>query len=412
MILKTSRMGVSSRIRYRFFDPDTGERVPAINTKTGAEVWGGEWHNNMITDTGLDAFAQATTQNMRHYLSLLAGIPEIKESSDGVQASQSGTTVTADGNAFEGNDVGRTIVWADGSSARITAVLTPTTAEVDLAQSVPGQVFEIWHTDISMVTPLAYGGSGGLEDRENTYDDDYWITNRFLWRQVELSENMNLNAVSMGDDNSGTRANVIELIRDASGNPITVSLLAGKAVRVDHMLTIRFPRAPKRVDVHIDEYDAGNQFVGRTTLEADLWHKPSSFSDTALERMWPVVLPSSMNISTGSGNGGSRLLAQTQYVPGETGSSYGVAYAPPTSSSMSYERAPYTPGTRRRVGTLTAAAAYANGPVHGVLFRNQATGSAEDLVIQFADNEFFTKESTHTLAFGYELSWDRDYAVG
>ena len=150
MIGKTAQMSVSSRARITFVDMETGERVPAINAETGEEVWGGDWHPNMITDAGLDRIAGVPSPTrLIDEITLSGSMPEIKERSGSITASQSGATVTASAAFFQAADVGRAIVWDDGSNARITSFVSATEVQVDVTQVVPEQPFERWHVEIS-----------------------------------------------------------------------------------------------------------------------------------------------------------------------------------------------------------------------------------------------------------------------
>lgn len=414
MIGKTAPMSMSSRARVTFLDAATGERVPAINAETGEEFWGGEWHPNMITDAGLDHMAvRDFIQNGQgtNRLTLTNDLPEIKESSGATVAEQTGTTVTASAPFFSAADVGRAIVWADGSNARIVSYISQTSVQTDKTQSVPAQVFERWHVDISSLPGPLRWGTTGSEGAAGSWDDDHYIITATSWRQVELSTNMNINGFGLGASDT-TDASIIENLRDSSGNPITVSLLAGKAVRVDHVLEFRFPRAAATVQVSIDEYDAANQLVGTTTHEADLWLAPQSLSDGNIQGAFRAINPSSFNIVTSTSNINfvARFLGSRPFTPGEISS--GTPSYTPSANSLSDHFGSYTPGARRRTKALTAAAAYANGDVYGVLFRSSRTSQFGALILQFREGEQLVKESSHTLTLGFEISWDRDYTIG
>lgn len=412
MIGKTAQMSVSSRARITFIDMETGERVPAINAETGEEVWGGDWHPNMITDAGLDRIAGVPSPTrLIDEITLSGSMPEIKERSGSITASQSGATVTASAAFFQAADVGRAIVWDDGSNARITSFTSATEVQVDVTQVVPEQPFERWHVEISAVPGFVQRGNTGASEVIADYDDDHWIFRIVSWRQVELSAASNVNGFGLGPNQQWGRvdAAIIECIRDASGNPITVSLLAGKAVRVDHELTMRYPRASKQVTVQIDEYDAGNQLIGTSEHVADLWGAPSNLTNLFGDALLSVLWPGNLNINSTTVGYASRFLASRFFTPGDL-TSGNPNYAP-NSSQQAFALSDYTARSRRRTKTMTAAAAHANGNVHGAMFRNGSSSSIAALVLQFQEGEAMVKESSHTLTLGFEVSWDRDYTV-
>lgn len=67
----------------------------------------------------------------------------------GLTASQSTTTVTANGDVFESDDVGATIRFADGTTASITGYTSATQVTVTPSQTVSSQSFSLYRTDQS-----------------------------------------------------------------------------------------------------------------------------------------------------------------------------------------------------------------------------------------------------------------------
>lgn len=421
MIFKAPPISMSSRVRYTFHDPQTGERIPAINTETGEEVWGGEWHNNMITDRGLDdfAFLNASGTADRRYLSLSQSLTEIKEPSGAITAEQSGDTVTASAAFFTANDVGRAIVWADTSNARITAYNSPTSVTVDKAQTVPAQTFERWHVDLA-VLPGAVDPSNDTPESPSTeswFDGGYAYHMSRVSRVATLSQNRNITGFGLGPDTGGT-TQVIECFRDASGNPIAISMLAGKAVRVDSEYIRRVSLAPKQTPLTIHEYDAANQLIDTHIIDADFWiRSPTHTEPSHAQNAISLATPSTSFTSTNLG-----LLSHAPYVPGDPGTTTqdnllesGSTQGNPPSEGSSGHIGAYTPGRRARTYEVELGAARQVGIAHGWAFRsnwagaNTSTQSA--FILQFRDGATFEKADTHTLRLGWEVSWDRDYTV-
>lgn len=442
MIAKTAESKLGSRARVTFWDPKTGERVPATNAETGEEVWGGEWHANMITDAGLDIMgSRGTSTNvnigspqfhdpnffMTHRLTISSAMPNVKEQSGAVTAEQSGTLVTASAAFFEAEDVGRAIVWADGSNARITAYNSATSVTVDKTQTVAAQVFERWRTDISSVpSPIGFSTTGGYDGFTFNHDEDNVYFIRRGWRQYELVNNANVTGFAMGQQ-SPNDCIIVENIRDPSGNPITVSILAGKAIRVDHEMRWRVARANRVLTLHVDEYDAADQLIGSESYEVDFWPYVQGLRTVSAQWLAVVINPTQTGVSTSGSSAagavataqgwGTRFLSNRDATPGDIESFAGPTDTIPTSSGMmGLVTSEYVPGERRKTRLMVGAANYGNGDVYGIRFANgtQTTGADPEagFMMQLREGEGpIVKEPTHTLAFGYELSWDRDYTI-
>lgn len=413
MIIVPQKMQLGSRARVTFYDEDGVTRVPA-SLPDGSEFWGGYWHPNMITDAGLDLYADqeggfgygANTvedrRALRYRLALDTGLPEIKDKSVnlGVQASQSGTTVTATGAFFSGGDVGKAVVFADGSSGRITSFTSATAVEVDTSQSVAQQDFERWHVDIlSLVDPVnqstSNGGFDGSADIAVTQDD--WVRVRATENVVcTLGANRTITGYGFRYANSGPYA-IVERFRDANGNPISISLLAGKQVRVEHEMITWFDARPQPTTLNIDEYDAADQYVRTVSLPVTLATQVpggtggasalGALVDPYQNRLWRV------------GRFSARPL-----VPAVTDPWVG---APSLQYDVTNASGQYVAGSRKKVIGARLTAAQLNGTYEA--FSLQRSIYNLGFVIVFDSGYSFTKASTHQLFFGLEYQWDRMY---
>lgn len=420
------QMGVGGQYRVTFWDVKTGRREPVV-LEDGSEFWGGDWHPNLITDVGLDLFATTVwygpnnpgtgTDPFRRRLTLSGSLPEVKEASGAIEASQSGTTVTATASFFTPDDVGRAIVWADSSNARIVSFTSGTSVEVDKTQSVSQQSFERWHVELQTlpgVVATADTTPPDRWDREWLVEGDFAVV-RYRYSVIcELDDAANVNGIGLGP-NDGPNVVIVENIRDASGNAITVPMLAGKAVRVDSILEVRVSRLPWVVDYQIDEYDAGNQLVGTRLIEADAWMNLGSTSGGSSIGAFPGAAGSAIRVATPSYNNLSGfLLNGPPLVPGEISGDI-RSYGENTSGTAVV--APYVAGTRKRVREFIIDAASQNRVATAMAISwstvvNSSLGlGGAQLMVQFRDNETFEKENTHTLRIGVESSWDRDYTV-
>lgn len=431
MRVELPRVGVGGRYRVTFWDVETGEREPVL-LGDGSEFWGGDWHSNLITDVGLDEFAVASwygpntlssgNESFRNRLTLSGDLPEVKEPSGEVQASQSGTTVTATSAFFTADDVGRAIVWADGSNARITDFVSSTSVVVDKDQVVAQQVFERWHVELQTLPGVVADSNDtppDPADRSIYRDGDYAVHEYRRSIICEVDAAVNVNGFGIGPSN-GPNVVIVENIRDANGNPITVSLLAGKAVRVDSVLEVRVSLLPWVMNYQIDEYDAGNQLINTRTIEADVWLNvaqnsggSSQFSN-ALGRALQLASPAPDDVTL-LGARGAFVLNGPPLVPGEPSGSI-TSYA--SNSSGTTVLSAYVVGSRRRVREFIIDAGSQNQEGTAIAFATSSGttfglgSNAAQLMIQFRNGETFTKENTHTLRVGIESTWDRDYTIG
>lgn len=423
MEIRTPPVKATSETRVTFWDPETGQRIAVRNAVTGRMEWGGTWHPNMITDVGLDmietASLTATQANLnpsRGTLTLSGSMTEIKEPSGAVTAQQAGTTVTASAPFFSAGDVGRAIVWADGSNARITAYVSATEVSVDKDQAVADQPFERWHVNISSVPGMVQwqrgDDPGGFTGLTYTYDSNYWLFHARMARIITLTADRNVSGFGLGETNRGSDAMIIDCIRDGSGAPITISALAGKAIRVDSTVTLRWPRAPQQVQFIMDEYDAANQLIDTHEFAADFWLSPRSLSTDHVRDMINRLLPSVTST-------GGRLYTfnAAGLTPGQVeGVPHGDDRNGPSTTAGNVSQVPaYVAGSREKTYNTVMAAANGNGQVRVL---SDCPGSnlnpltnALTWTIQLRDNAHFMKEPTHTLRAGIVLSWDRDYTV-
>lgn len=244
MIIPTPRQRLSCMARFTFLDEEN-KPIPAID-QHGNEVWGADWQPNMITDAGLDLLTEATAMatagnqaSLRRYLALDTASSEIKDKSGPITAAQSGNVITASAAFFVAADVGRAIVFADGANARITGFTSDTEITVDKSQAVPAQTFERWHVERTSLSNAMFESNddGGFGNPPGTvqFTASDLVVRTPVTRVCTLTSSQNLTGYGFTPTSGGTIA-VMELFRDAQGNPITLSLTAGKKVRVDHEL--------------------------------------------------------------------------------------------------------------------------------------------------------------------------------
>lgn len=413
MILKPPPLGVGSAARVTFWD-ENGNRVPAY-TPDGQEIWGGEWHPNMITDAGLDGLAARNNlsgDGIRTYLRLDTGMPEIKDKSGGITASQSGNTITASAAFFGASDVGRAIVFEDSSNARITAFVSATEVTVDKSQTVPAQEFERWHVERSSLVNgiLPSNSTGGFSSVvDDAVTDTDFLAARTVTRICTFVSAENVTGYGFSQTNNDA-ITIMDRFRGPAGEPITLSMLAGKSIRVDHTLQLRISHTPTVHTVQIDQYDAANNLVDSTPTEVDAWAFLQQASGTPLNLIRNWVAPNfALDSNTASGSG---LLSDAEQVMSPRGSPATVISDKPMEVTSPFVKSEYVGGSRRRTLSIVHIEAHSNGVAYGWAVGRTNTngvGVFEGFAFKFRDGFSLVKDANHTLRVGYEISWDRDY---
>lgn len=207
-----------------------------------------------------------------------------------------------------------------------------------------------------------------------------------------------------------------ELFRDGGGSPVTISLLNGKTVKVDHTLTIELPApaAGNAVTIDVEEYDAGNNLIATTPY--DVVHggsAPSATSSFVLGSQWTT--------------GGGVFLAWNPYFSGGSFVRFAVAktYSRTPSTWASTDTEPignttaavatfsgeaYVAGSHQRIYRATFPAGAGNAAWYG--FGRTSTYSNDQYRrrgwhVMFVDPVSYTKASTDTLRAGFVSSWAR-----
>lgn len=244
--------------------------------------------------------------------------------------------------------------------------------------------------------------SGSFGDGANTYElddtEDVWRCTSLVRRVVTMTADRNLTEFGLSPSAS-LDIGVRELLRDGSNNPITVSLLTGKSLRVDHSLIVELP-APEAgipVTVNIEEYDAANNL--ENTISQDLIHgghiRGSTFDATKAVNMFHVWNPKS-NV-TG-------IIAYSGAWPYQRieGTFFG------SQISVTGVLQPYTPGTHQLIKRWVVPEGRFNFAWTAVRVQPAQNASQDGgWVIVFSAPASYTKVNTDTLRIGLVSSWAR-----
>jgi hypothetical protein len=114
-----------------------GRMQAHVVSATGKVIKTLPWQDNLILDQGMDYYGSNTWANLMNFCVAGTGTTPTRDILDGT-AAQSGTTVTLSGSSYvlTSGDIGKWFGWADGSQAKITAIISDTQATVAQSQTV------------------------------------------------------------------------------------------------------------------------------------------------------------------------------------------------------------------------------------------------------------------------------------
>lgn len=403
---------LGSRVRFSFLD-EHDLPCAAINPENGEEVWGGWWYPNLLTDGALNHLAAYnfedqgdSIQNPRNYLAVGTGAGEVKRKSGAITASQTGTTVTANAAFFEAADVGREIVFANGSYAKITAFTSTTIVEVGTSQAVAAQAFEVWYVNLTaLYTEVERENNAGGFAASYTISQvgNEMVALLTLTRIVTMDVNRTITNFGFFPTSAGGNVGPMELLRDGTGNPVAMSILAGRKLRVDHTYEVRLPFLAESKQFDVKEYDTANNLVSTTTYTADCTF--FAIGSNYLVRLIDVFNPWKTYI----GDGGSVATIQV-LVSADTNSPTSA----PTGSSKNYPSLyiwaldAYVDGSFTQTKRATLSESELNVTAYGFSFLS-ANYPGYGYKYKFTNPLTFVKAETHTLELALKVSWGRKY---
>jgi hypothetical protein len=239
--------------------------------------------------------------------------------------------------------------------------------------------------------------SGTFPEGHNTHylDEvtDEFVAESLVTRLATMTADRNVTEFGLSYETTGNIF-VRELLRDGGGTPITVSLLNGKTLRVDHTLEVRLPApvAGTPVTINIEEYDAGNNLVDTTPYGVIHGPYAEGATDSYISGVFLIWNPA-QNVSP-------VLHAIT------SAHAYNRATSSPSITSvggMTHET--YVVGTYSRRRFHTVPTGIGNVTWYGYSVR--AGSNHRQYVVAFDDPATYTKVSTDTLRAGLVSSWAR-----
>ena len=280
-----------------------------------------------------------------------------------------------------------------------TTVTTPGTWRRRLAVGTGSTAPAVGDTTLDAEAQRAMT-SGGFPNGSVAYELDTtaneWVAESTVTRLVTMTASRNLTEFGLAHDETGDII-IRELLRDGGGTPITVTLLEGKTLRVDHTLEVRIP-APasgNQASINIEEYDVGDNLSA--TLPYDITHGGYDTMDNPVGvfTIWnPALVGDSATYAVSSSFAYARTSAPSGFIAA-------------SETLMTLED--YVPGSYERIQRATFTTAQANTALYGFRFAGGTIGTAinRGWIIRFDDPATYTKLDTDTLRVGLVSAWAR-----
>jgi len=257
-------------------------------------------------------------------------------------------------------------------------------------------------TDTALASEVqAAASSGAFADGSSSYelddDNDVWRATVVVTRLVTVTADRNLTEFGFRAQSIGS-LHIRELLRDAEGDPITVSLLTGKTLRVDHTLTVELPAPEAGIPATVDfeEYDAGNNLVGTTPYDVIYGGHVQSSSPASggIANVFAVWNPAGTS------------LAPVAYTSDQAYTRFDTTNPGSALTSLNGWQ-PYTPGSFQRTFRYTIPTGSLNTTWHAIKCGTGSGGDRAGLLIVFDNPATYTKQNTDTVRIGWVSSWSR-----
>jgi hypothetical protein len=260
-------------------------------------------------------------------------------------------------------------------------------------------------TQIALGAEVQNGGTGvAVADSVNASGDTLEVRAR-VGRQITMTADRNLTEFGLRPT-AGSNISIRELFRDEFGEPVTLSLLNGKILQVNHEIAIDLPRSGVFTSFDIEERDASNTLVSTTTHDIEIGWDSSTVGTVAIERM--VTLPAAVGTSFFPF---FRRRESAVSLPGTLAGTFSAdsnRYSPIHSS---WSLSTYTGGSYARDRSITVPISSVNGVYRGFDYgEGNSSGGANPVagvMVRFITPATFEKLNTHTLAIAFRHTWGR-----
>jgi len=250
--------------------------------------------------------------------------------------------------------------------------------------------------------------SGTFPNGSNSYaldtNTNVWRATSLVTRLVTMTADRNLTEFGFAQNTTGDIV-IRELLRDGGGNPIAVSLLNGRTLRLDHTLTIEIPApaAGHTATINIEEYDAGNNLVSSTPYQIvyGLMSRELTNNYEGIGALFTSIWSPSSNITHSSTTGGG-IYPSTQ-------TTYSRQWTFQSTIGFNGDALPaYVAGSFQRPKRCTVPTGSFNQQWNQYMMMQGTAGNQNGgLYVKFTSPTAYTKKSTDTLRVGLISSWAR-----
>lgn len=200
---------------------------------------------------------------------------------------------------------------------------------------------------------------------------------------------------------AGGALNIRELFRDELGDPVTISLLNGKTLKLDHTLRMELPASPDGYvsTFDFDRYDATNVYTGTDSYDviAGLCIRNDPASISALFAGHWEPSDALTGFFEGAGYYNTSPFAWAR----------GFVNIASGRSPAKLAVQTYTAGTYEREKSGTIAAGNEVATWNGIIFVSDVGNEYAYLHVLFTDPTTFVKTSTETVQLALVSSWAR-----
>ena len=237
--------------------------------------------------------------------------------------------------------------------------------------------------------------------------DNVWRAVLTTRRTLQMTANRNLTEFGFSNVATAGDLRIRELFRDGGGVPVTVTVLSGKYIKVDHTLTIEIPAPAAGATVvrNIDTYDAGGALVSSVpyTLRYGLTTDVAGGGNIYWARSWdPAFAPLAM-YRMRSSIAYERINAGSWTFNDSTGQFDG-------SDAASYGLGGYVDGTYYRDKAAAWIPGEGAGTMHGYIANSLGTNTAfrpSGVFVHFDSPATYVRGELDLMTVASRSSWAR-----
>jgi hypothetical protein len=385
--------------------------VVDAKTKEVIRDSGPDWIPNLILNNGLNEVYNRYWCNLFTYAIAGTGTTPTSVDSDTTNASQSGTTVTADASFFSSLDVGNVIKWDSSEEAFITAFVSATQVTVSASATVASGPFVMYNTNQTGLVNEQKRTTTYLTGAPNcqTTQTGTEFQNRRTYDFTAETGTVNYTEIGFGWASGGANTTFSRILL---GGPIEV--LNGQQLRVVYELRVSYtPLTPQPKSAVINGWPIspatgtdGDECIALPGLSAINSNGSTTSGDSAIYANEPSYLTDGSFFTTLYGwlSNATTAVGNAGTAPDRTGSAGAskkimtkAAYV--TNQFYVDKTASWLVGEGNRTDW--------RGMGYGISATNVEPYQANRYGHVFLFDEAQTKPNTHTLTLTWRTTWSR-----